>query len=111
MAWYALRMTKTRARSSNAVHLSIGAVALMLVGELVVIAMHFIGWLPLAWHRSSIPYVVWLAVLACAGGWTIARAIDRRPPPLAIVPIIAMAGLGSAVWKGYGNIVSFIEVV
>ncbi|UYV13578.1 MAG: hypothetical protein NCW75_04665 [Phycisphaera sp.] len=104
-------MTATRDRSFDAFHLAIGAVALVFVCQLIIMAMHFFGWLPLAWHRSSVPYFVWGAVMVAAAVWSIIRLLSRKPPPLAAVLMIGFAMAGATIWGGYSHFVSFVEAV
>ena len=104
-------MTTTRDRSFDEFHLALGVVAILFVCQLVIMAMHFFGWLPLEWHRSNVPYYVWSAVVVAAVVWSIARLLTRKPPPLVVVPMIGFAMAGAAIWAGYGQFVSFVDVV
>lgn len=92
-------------------HAAIGAAALVFVGQVSFIALHMYGWFPLEWHRSTVPYYVWGAVVAAAVVWTIARLLNRRPTPGAAMPMIWFALVGVVLWLGYSRFVSFVDVV
>ena len=104
-------MTATRERSFDSFHVAVGVVALVFACQLIIMAMHFFGWLPLEWHRSSVPYYLWGAVVVTAVVWSITRLLTLKPPPLAVVLMIGFAMAGAVLWMGYSHFVSFVDVV
>lgn len=104
-------MNATRDRSFDSFRVAVGAVTLVFVGQVGFIALHMFGWFPLEWHRSSVPYYIWGAVVAAAVVWSIARLLNRRPTPRAVMPMIWFALVGVVLWLGYSRFVSFVAVV
>lgn len=104
-------MAAKRERSFDSFHVAVGSVALVLVGQVGFIALHMFGWLPLEWHRSSVPYYLWGAVAVAAIVWSITRLISGKPPSLAVVLMIGFAMAGVTIWAGYSHFVSFVAVV
>lgn len=104
-------MTPSQDRPSAVTLVAISAVALVFGCQLIFIAMHVVGWLPLDWHRSKVPYFVWGTVVVAAIVLFIFRSLNRSPPVLSVMLMITLAIAGAVLWRAYSHFVSFVEAV